>query len=568
MFNNKNDQQGYDDFNQRVQEVLKKEKSRTKNKKRHLIVGVILFLIIIIGLVVAGYFYLSKISEKNNYQTVQESKDQVEKDYYDLLEEKCAGQSCCLSSLKLMKENSYKECINGKCQLDFKCNGMGCESSLSWCEPKKEQKKKSEINTSDWKTYRNEKLGIEFNYPQNWTLKKSINEIAVCNPEYLGKNSAEGEFCGITLTKDNKYFSLDELENYLSKAENNNPGCVKRGDRKKIIFKKASSESIEYSICGVLSPTTIAWIIDDYYYSFDFRTDEDIAREIIKTINFIKEDKWAVYEDKELGVKFSYEKKCEIKKENNKVIVCGDQSVEILNKDKNKTLKESIEEDFLKDYSSEKCFFEKINRPNNSLEYGIISFPIVVDSDLPWWNNNKNCPKQYSETNGIRYFMANSTYSDRYVFFDIGQYAIMGSEDKTWQETLKFIDQNETAGWKTYRNEEVGVSIKYPNDGTYKIEEREKNFAISQDHPGERFNIFKGDSCDKLLPQNIYKGDVKINDLEFKKYNLTGMLEPSVYLHKNDLGCYMFEAVKGPENRLFEEMMKTVLFINQDKTDN
>ena len=62
MFNNKNDQQGYDDFNQRVQEVLKKEKSRTKNKKRHLIVGVILFLIIIIGLVVAGYFYLSKIS--------------------------------------------------------------------------------------------------------------------------------------------------------------------------------------------------------------------------------------------------------------------------------------------------------------------------------------------------------------------------------------------------------------------------------------------------------------------------------------------------------------------------
>jgi len=42
-----------------------------------------------------------------------------------------------LSSLKVMRENNYKEADeNYKCPNGFKTSGLRCESSLSWCEPK------------------------------------------------------------------------------------------------------------------------------------------------------------------------------------------------------------------------------------------------------------------------------------------------------------------------------------------------------------------------------------------------------------------------------------------------
>ena len=58
--------------------------------------------------------------------------------YYNLLEKKCAGNSCCLASLKGMKENNYKEADeNGNCPEGFRIDGIKgkCITDLSWCEP-------------------------------------------------------------------------------------------------------------------------------------------------------------------------------------------------------------------------------------------------------------------------------------------------------------------------------------------------------------------------------------------------------------------------------------------------
>ena len=61
---------------------------------------------------------------------------QKEENYYNVLEEKCAGDSCCLASLKVMRENNYKEAEeNGKCPDDFNGNKMKCITGLKWCEP-------------------------------------------------------------------------------------------------------------------------------------------------------------------------------------------------------------------------------------------------------------------------------------------------------------------------------------------------------------------------------------------------------------------------------------------------
>jgi len=49
----------------------------------------------------------------------------------------------------------------------------------------------SDIDTSDWQTYRNEELGLEFSYPEGWVLNESNNQIVVSSPVYR-QNLPEG----------------------------------------------------------------------------------------------------------------------------------------------------------------------------------------------------------------------------------------------------------------------------------------------------------------------------------------------------------------------------------------
>ena len=52
---------------------------------------------------------------------------------------------------------------------------------------------------------------------------------------------------------------------------------------------------------------------------------------------------------------------------------------------------------------------------------------------------SQKCPKGYTETNGIAYFLTDTNHPTQFVFFSIGQYAIDGPNNTTWQNTIEFL---------------------------------------------------------------------------------------------------------------------------------
>ena len=94
--------------------------------------------IIIGGGVVIMKYYNSEVNNR-----IVEPVNQETENYYDVLEKKCAGDNCCLASLKTMRENNYKEADeNRKCPEGFNRNMMRCITSYQWCVPMEEDCKK------------------------------------------------------------------------------------------------------------------------------------------------------------------------------------------------------------------------------------------------------------------------------------------------------------------------------------------------------------------------------------------------------------------------------------------
>lgn len=74
-----------------------------------------------------------------------------------------------------------------------------------------------------------------------------------------------------------------------------------------------------------------------------------------------------------------------------------------------------------------------------SFEYAAITVRRAAGEDeaavLPRW---QTCPQPYTVVGGIGYFQADAAHPDRFVFFSIGQYAILAGPDLPWQETIRF----------------------------------------------------------------------------------------------------------------------------------
>ena len=198
-------------------------------------VKILLAVIIFVGMgtiIVGGGYIIGEYSKnKVSNQTVKPVNQETE-NYYNLLEKKCNGDNCCLSSLKTMRANNYKEADkNGNCPEGFFMNMMKCITSYQWCEPIGEKCVKEgrilsieeglagfpccdglnqrvhydligdecvledvaicincpngecglrenkcncpedcgeESDTSDWQTYWNEEFGFEVKYPEDW----------------------------------------------------------------------------------------------------------------------------------------------------------------------------------------------------------------------------------------------------------------------------------------------------------------------------------------------------------------------------------------------------------------
>lgn len=126
----------------------------------------------------------------------------------------------------------------------------------------------------------------------------------------------------------------------------------------------------------------------------------------------------------------------------------GGQWIEVFAKDKSQTLTDAIRQKFLTNYSEKDCFVTsslsqiKTSPYPASYQLAVISYPKPTgDTADPWWTNADKCPKDYSETNGISYFMMDKNYPGKFAFLSIGQYAINGTPTQSWQNTVEFLPE-------------------------------------------------------------------------------------------------------------------------------
>jgi len=50
----------------------------------------------------------------------------------------------------------------------------------------------------------------------------------------------------------------------------------------------------------------------------------------------------------------------------------------------------------------------------------------------------RTCPQPYTVVGGIGYFQSDALHPSKFLFFSIGQYAIMAGDNQPWQETIRF----------------------------------------------------------------------------------------------------------------------------------
>jgi len=181
-----------------------------------LAVGVLVLIVLIVG----ATFWLE--NKKTEIPVINNLQSEIGgKDYYDGFRKKCNNSSCCLQSVNNAEQNNSQVFnINEvKCSDGFKSNGLECIDGYAWCEKditvgianpasvyceqnggelitreiedegqtnfcqfedgsmceewafmRGECQKGKSIDISNWKTYKNNKYGFEFKYPQECTL--------------------------------------------------------------------------------------------------------------------------------------------------------------------------------------------------------------------------------------------------------------------------------------------------------------------------------------------------------------------------------------------------------------
>lgn len=124
------------------------------------------------------------------------------------------------------------------------------------------------------------------------------------------------------------------------------------------------------------------------------------------------------------------------------------QWVEIFTKKASQTLKQAVEERFLKGIDSKDCFVAEEDFKNSKkmevkgIKSAEIKYPLDENSETPFFEQGIKCPKDYSMTNGMRYFLMDEAHPTQFAFFDIGQYGISSntsSGSPTWQDTIVFL---------------------------------------------------------------------------------------------------------------------------------
>jgi len=117
------------------------------------------------------------------------------------------------------------------------------------------------------------------------------------------------------------------------------------------------------------------------------------------------------------------------------------QFVEVFSKDEDDSLAQAISQRFLSGISSQKCqVVETVD--GNGLSRAEISYPSPTEPEgsMPRWDYGLECPADYKQTNGIRYFTYDPRNPGVFAFVSIGQYSIPSGSttQQGWQDTLTF----------------------------------------------------------------------------------------------------------------------------------
>jgi hypothetical protein len=158
------------------------------------------------------------------------------------------------------------------------------------------------------------------------------------------------------------------------------------------------------------------------------------------------------YKSEKLGVSFKYPTGFGVKEAGNRIYVFGEKSkpedgqyVEVFAKDKEKDLKQTIEQQLLVGKPNYCHVKIENNQTLKSLGYitAIIEYPVNPGEDLETLDKKTiECGKDYSMTNGRRYFAYDPQHPSQFGFVSIGQYSIGFGKppySTTWEETIKFL---------------------------------------------------------------------------------------------------------------------------------
>lgn len=349
----------------------------------------------------------------------------------------------------------------------------------------KTNKSQTKINTDskEWKTYINATYNYSIQYPADWEVREFPDSKTGASFRPSDKpNDYQYEY--ISINKSGRIMS-DELPNPTFEE------YVKIAGKEIQNYNSLSTIKKVVTLSGIVGYTT-TWKVSPLssmgrssakegeslprtYFEIpsnssatiqvEITNDEykDIYEKMLSTFTIEKVEAKMKSEDPNLktysssknGISFSYLEKQNsqefiVTENGNKVCVSykandmgcdAGQSVEVFEKGKSETLKAAIERIFLSGKDLTRCIVS-ISDPNNypaTFVKGEITFPKSEDFDMEKMAaDTEYCSSDYSQTNGIRYFLEDKLHPTRFLFFSIGQYGISSEGNKPWQDTVTF----------------------------------------------------------------------------------------------------------------------------------
>ncbi len=509
--------------------------------------------IIIGGGVVIMKYYNSEVNNR-----IVETVDQEKENYYDALEKKC-NTKCCLSSVDVMRKNNYKELSkNEKCPDGFKMNSFPCTTAFQWCQPIENCLREGDI-----------KFGITDECCGELKLvgDGSYTPEAVCVSSQYGicLNCGNG-ICGVGENQCNCPEDCGD-ENRCSLTPEGGP-C--KAIIVKYYFDQEEGKCKEFNWGGCLGVVP-------------FETMEDCKKECegeIDEIFYCEKDNDCLATCTSPGCYNKNWYETIMRRDCEAVII---HSCECVN-NKCQRLEEQPDTSDWQTYRNEEFGFE-VKYPNgwivknnflyspemyNAREGGSYSLFIKVDNSFDsidaFLGNNKECKDSVikftiNNQQAVKYTDICKYQNPKMTIIKVGDKMVesfsysFSNELETINQilsTFKFIDQ--TSDWQTYRNEEFGFEVKYPENDSlskYKIKQIGNTFYIAfSDYKdvkdGQLVTIFTKDGEDSLKQaiekkflKNFSKEDCFVNERNIS------------YLYKYPENYIVLSAIDYPEEKKY-----------------